>query len=54
MVIKFDPFSVRAIGRSENLGVPVVIGGHNLPTQVVIGLTHLPSIEASPVPESLI
>ena len=33
---------VRAIGRSENPGVPVLLGGHNLPPFVEIGLTDLP------------
>ena len=32
----------RAVGRSENPGVPVLFGGHNLPPQVEIGLTDLP------------
>ena len=31
----------RAVGRSENLGVPVLFGGHNLPPLVEIGLTYL-------------
>jgi hypothetical protein len=31
-----------AVGRSENPGVPVLFGGHNLPPQVEIGLTDLP------------
>ena len=31
----------RAIGRSENPGVPVLFGGHNLPPFVEIGLTGL-------------
>ena len=47
------------------MGVPVVIGGDNLPSPVVIGLTDLPNIEgrggavaplallAPPVPASL-
>ena len=30
---------VRAVGRSENLGVPVLFGGHNLQ---YVGLTNLP------------
>ena len=34
--------SNRAIGRSENLGVPVLFVGHNLPPLVEIGLTDLP------------
>ena len=34
----------RAVGRSENPGVPVLFGGHNLPPSplVEIGLTDLP------------
>ena len=32
----------RAVGRSENPGVPVLFGGHNLPLLVEIGLTDLP------------
>ena len=32
----------RAIGRSENPGVPVLFGGHNLPLLVEVGLTDLP------------
>ena len=30
------------IGRSENPGVPVLFGGHNLPPLVEIGLNDLP------------
>ena len=32
-------------GRSKTLGVPVVIGGDNLPSPVGIGLTNLLNIE---------
>ena len=32
----------RAVGRSENPGVPVSLGEHNLLPLVEIGLTHLP------------
>ena len=32
----------RAVGRSEDPGVPVVLGGHNLSPLVEIGLTDLP------------
>ena len=32
----------RAVGRSENPGVPVLFGGHNLLHVVEIGLTDLP------------
>ena len=35
-----DP-RTRAVGRSENTGVPVLFGGHNLPRLVEIGLTDL-------------
>ena len=31
-------------GRWKTLGVPVVIGGDNLPSPVQIGLTDLPNI----------
>ena len=31
----------RVVGRSENPGVPVLFGGHNLTPMVVIGLTDL-------------
>ena len=43
----------RAVGRSENLGVPVLFGGHNLPPLVEIGLTDLPKsggVIAPPTP----
>ena len=33
----------RAVGKSENPEVPVLFGGHNLPTLVEIGLTDLPN-----------
>ena len=32
----------RAVGKSENPGVPVLFGGHNLPPLVEIGLTDQP------------
>ena len=32
----------RAIGKSKNLGVSVLYGGHNLPPLVEIGLIDLP------------
>ena len=35
----FKPHRYRAVGRSENPGVPVLFGGYNL---VEIGLTDLP------------
>ena len=31
-----------AVGTSENPGVPVLFGGHNLPPLAEIGLTDLP------------
>ena len=43
----------RAVGRSENPGVPVSFSGHNLPPLVDIGLTDLPKsvgAMAPPVP----
>ena len=36
------PLYSRAVGRSENPGVPVLFGGHNLPHFVERGLTNLP------------
>ena len=33
---------LKAVGRSENPGMPVFFGGHNLPPLVEIGLTDLP------------
>ena len=39
---KLCSFMTRAVGRSENPGVPVLFGGHNLPPLVEIGLTDLP------------
>ena len=38
----------RAIGRSENPGVPVIFGGHNLPPMVEIGLNDLPKSGGTP------
>ena len=40
----------RAVGRSENLGVPVLFGGHNLPPLVEIGLTDLPKFGGASTP----
>ena len=42
----------RAVGRSENPGVPVLFGGHNLPPSplVEIGLTYLPKSEGAMAP----
>ena len=34
--------TIRAVGMSENPGVPVLFGGHNLSPLVEIGLTDLP------------
>ena len=34
--------TIRAVGRSENSGLPVLFGGHNLPPLIEIGLTDLP------------
>ena len=42
--------SIRAVGRSENPGVPVLLGGHNLPPLVEIGLTDLPKIGGAMAP----
>ena len=36
---------LRAVGRSENPGVPVLFGGHNLPPLDEIGLTDLAKTE---------
>jgi hypothetical protein len=43
-VIKYSymTYNYRAVGRSENPGVPVLFGGHNLLPLVEIGLTDLP------------
>ena len=40
----------RAIGRSENPGVPVLFGGHNLPLLVEVGLTDLPKSGGASTP----
>ena len=41
--IKFTYINtIRAVGRSENSGLPVLFGGHNLPPLIEIGLTDLP------------
>ena len=42
---------VRAVGRSENPGVPVLYGGHNLPPLVETGLTDLPKFGGAMVPQ---
>ena len=47
------PLHTRAVGRSENSGVPVLFRRHNLPPLVEIGLTDRPKIGgamASPAP----
>ena len=42
-------FEIRAAGRSENPGVPVLFGEHNLPSPLVeIGLTDLPKSGGAP------
>ena len=43
---EFVLFTVMPEG--EKMGVPVVIGGDNLLSPVVLGLTDLPYIEAPP------
>ena len=43
----------RAVGKSKNLGVPVLYGRHNLPPLVEIGLIDLPKsggVMSSPSP----
>ena len=40
----------RAVGGSENSGVPVLFGGHNLPPLVEIGLTDLPKFGGAMAP----
>ena len=37
----------RAVGKSENPGVPLLFAGHNLPPLVEIGLTDLPKSEGA-------
>ena len=41
-------FRYRAVGRSENPGVPVLFDGHNLSPLVEIGLTDLPRSWGNP------
>ena len=43
MLHRFYKYS-DAESRGKNLGVPVVLGGDNLPSPVGIGLTDLPNI----------
>ena len=45
-----DNDDVRAVGRSENSGVPVLFGRHNLPPLVEIGLTDRPKIGGAMAP----
>ena len=42
----------RAVGRSENPGVSLLLCGHNLPPLVQIGLTHLPKSGGAPVDDT--
>ena len=42
----------RAVGRSENPGVPVLFGGHHLPPLVEIGLTDLPKSRGAMAPSA--
>ena len=42
MVGCYYTYKLRAVGRSDNPGGPVVMWGHNLPSLVEIGLTDLP------------
>ena len=42
--------SYRAIGRSENPGVPILFGGYNLLSLVEIGLTDLPKSRVAKAP----
>ena len=43
----------RAVGSSENPGVPVLFGGHNLSPLVEIGLTDLPKSGGALAPSAL-
>ena len=43
-------YTVSDAGRWKTLGVPVVIGGNNLPSPVWIGLTDLTNIEGASGP----
>ena len=43
-------YIIRAVGRSENPGVAVLFGGHNLPPLVEIGLTDLPKFGGAMAP----
>ena len=53
-----NPNKFRAVGRSENPGVPVLFGGNNLTLLFEIGLTDLPKsgvphAMAPPVPPGM-
>ena len=43
-------YSNRVVGRSENLGMPVLFGRHNLPPLVDIGSAKSGGTLASPAP----
>ena len=43
----------RAVGWSENPGVPALFGGHNLPPLVEIGLTDLPTSGGAMAPPGM-
>ena len=45
-------FHFRAVGRSENPGVPALFCGHNLPLLVEIGLTGLPKSGGAMAPSA--
>ena len=42
MLLRSSVLLLRAVGRSENPGVPVLFGGHNLSPLVEVWLTDLP------------
>ena len=44
----------RAVGRSKYPGVPVLLGGLNLPPLVEIGLTDLPKSGSAMVPPAIL
>ena len=48
MLLRSSVLLLRAVGRSENPGVPVLFGGHNLSPLVEIGLTDLPKSGGAP------
>ena len=51
-VEKFRFVNSRDVGRSENTGVPVLLGGHNLPPLVETGLTDLPKSGGAMAPSA--